>query len=139
MYILDTDILSLIHAGDARVAEKKDRVNSTEIITTIVTRVEILRARHAFLLKAADGRQLLRAQEWLHRSEKLLSEIVIVPFDENAAMEFDSLRKKKKLKKIGRADLLIASLVLARRDTLVTRNTKHFEQIPNLRIENWAD
>lgn len=139
MYILDTDMLSLIHAGNERVGERKDRVDPTEIATTIVTRVEILRARHEFLLKAADGKQLLRAQHWLRRSEELLGQIVIVPIDEDAAKEFDQLRKKKKLKKIGRADLLIASIVLARRDTLVTRNIKHFGQVPNLKIENWTD
>jgi len=98
MLILDTDTLSLIHSGNERVAERKDRVDPTEIATTIVTRVEILRARYEFLLKAADGEQLLRAQHWLRRSEELLSEISIVPFDEQAATQFDQLRKKKKLK-----------------------------------------
>jgi tRNA(fMet)-specific endonuclease VapC len=75
----------------------------------------------------------------MQRSEELLAKLEVIDFDENAAGEFDSLLKLKKLKKIGRADLLIASIVLARRDTLVTRNVKHFRQIPHLKFENWAD
>ena len=139
MYVLDTDTLSLIHAGNERVVERIDRVDPANVATTIVTRVEILRARYEFLLKAADGEQLLRAQQWLRRSEELLSQIAIVPFDEDAVTEFNLLKKKKKLKKVGHVDLLIASLVLAHRDTLVTRNVKHFSQVPNLKFENWAD
>lgn len=49
------------------------------------------------------------------------------------------MRQEKKLKKIGRADLLIASIALAERALLVTRNLKDFKQIPGLHVENWAD
>jgi tRNA(fMet)-specific endonuclease VapC len=55
------------------------------------------------------------------------------------AAEFDRLRENKKLKKIGRADLLIACIALANRATLVSRNLKHFGQVPGLQAENWAD
>ena len=40
---------------------------------------------------------------------------------------------------IGRADLLIAAIVLTHRATLVSRNLKDFRQVPGLRVENWAD
>src|SRR5437763_1864782 len=83
---------------------------------------EVLRGRFDSLLKAADGEQLLRAQHWLHLTEQRLAQIVTVPFDATAADEFDRLRADRRLRKIGRADLLIASIALARRATLVTRN-----------------
>lgn len=139
MFFLDTDTLSLIHSGDERVSRRRVHVDPADIATTLVTQIEILRARHEFLLKAKDGEQLLRAQQWLHRSEKLLHQLTIVPFDEDAAAEFDKLRKQKKLKQIGRRDLLIGCISLAHNATLVTRNLKHFRQIPNLKVENWAD
>jgi tRNA(fMet)-specific endonuclease VapC len=63
----------------------------------------------------------------------------LVPLDTLAAAEFDRLRENKKLKKIGRADLLFACIALAQRATLVTRNLKHFRQVPGLQLENWAD
>ena len=40
---------------------------------------------------------------------------------------------------MGRADLLIASIVLARQAILVTRNLRHFRQVPGLAIVNWVD
>jgi tRNA(fMet)-specific endonuclease VapC len=49
------------------------------------------------------------------------------------------LRQDRKLKKIGRRDLLIACIALAHRAKVVTRNLKHFRQVPGLLVENWAD
>jgi predicted nucleic acid-binding protein len=56
--------------------------------------------------------------------------------DATAATVFDQLRQNKKLKKIGRGDLLIAAITLANRATLVTRNLKDFRQVPGLQVEN---
>jgi tRNA(fMet)-specific endonuclease VapC len=33
----------------------------------------------------------------------------------------------------------IASFALANDVTLVTRNLKHFRQVPGLKVENWVD
>jgi tRNA(fMet)-specific endonuclease VapC len=63
----------------------------------------------------------------------------VVSIDGRVALEFDRLRQNKKLKKIGRADLVIAAITLANRATLVTRNLKDFRQVPGLQVENWAD
>ena len=38
---------------------------------------------------------------------------------------------------IGVEDLLIGATALAREYTVVTGNVRHFERIPNLRVENW--
>jgi predicted nucleic acid-binding protein len=37
----------------------------------------------------------------------------------------------------GRISFLIASIALTNRATLVTRNTKDFQNIPNLKLANW--
>jgi tRNA(fMet)-specific endonuclease VapC len=47
--------------------------------------------------------------------------------DQIAIVQFDRLRAARSLRKIGRADLLIASIALANRATLVTRNLRHFQ------------
>ena len=51
----------------------------------------------------------------------------------------DRLKLSKKLRKIGRADMLIACIALGHDATLVTRNVRHFSDVPGLRVENWAD
>jgi tRNA(fMet)-specific endonuclease VapC len=38
---------------------------------------------------------------------------------------------------IGESDLLIASIALANKQALITKNKKHFERIPGLQVEGW--
>ena len=139
MHLLDTDTLTYLHAGHPKVIKRLQELADPDVATTMITRIEILRGRFDFVLKAADGAQLLRAQELLSRSEELLAQIVTLPLDEQTASEFDRLRSQKTLGKIGRADLLIASIALSRRAILVTRNVRHFAVIPNLTVVNWID
>nr|WP_315209606.1 type II toxin-antitoxin system VapC family toxin [uncultured Albidiferax sp.] len=40
---------------------------------------------------------------------------------------------------IGPCDQLIAGIALANDMVLVTRNTREFERVPGLRVENWYD
>ncbi|MBI3303590.1 MAG: type II toxin-antitoxin system VapC family toxin [Deltaproteobacteria bacterium] len=139
MHLLDTDTLTYLHAGHSRVIERLRELADPDVGTTIITKIELLRGRFDFMLKAATGTELLRAQQLLARTEELLAQIVVVPVDEAAAVQFDRLRAIKGLRKIGRADLLIASIALAHRATLVTRNVRHFQQISSLIVTNWVD
>ncbi len=138
MILLDTDILSLLFAAHARVTKRFD-TETDDVATTILTRIETLEGRFASVVKAEDSQKLLLAQQRLQQTEYNLSRLPIMPIDAQAAAEFDKLRQNKKLKKIGRRDILIASIALAQQSTLVTRNTKHFLQVPGLKVENWAD
>src|SRR2546426_2782014 len=139
MHLLDTDTPTHLHAEHPRVINHLRNVDDPIVGTTIITKVELLRGRIDFLLKAANGTDLLRAQRWLTRAEELLAQILIVPFDEAAAMQFDRLRANKTYRKIGRADLLVASIVLANQATLATRNVRHFRPIHGISLVNWVD
>jgi tRNA(fMet)-specific endonuclease VapC len=138
MILLDTDSFSLHQFGHERFMERFRAATEVPAIT-IITQIEALRGRHDALLKAENGSRLLRAQQALARTIQHLDLFEVVLFDDPSAKEFDKLRENRKIKKIGRADLLIASLALANRATLVTRNVKHFRQVPGLQVENWAD
>jgi tRNA(fMet)-specific endonuclease VapC len=139
MHLLDTDTLTFLHAGHPRVIRHLHELDDHDVGTTIITKIELLRGRFEFMLKAASGTDLLRAQQWLVRTDELLAQILIVPMDEVAAVEFDRLRAARRWRNIGRADLLIASIALAHRATLVTRNVRHFQQITGLIVTNWVD
>jgi tRNA(fMet)-specific endonuclease VapC len=139
MKVLDTDMLTHLFEGHPRVVERYEQ-ETDEMAMTIISRIEILQGRFAALLKAANGQELRRAQHRLDRTAERLAEIPkVIPIDDSAADEFDRLRQNKKLRKIGRPDLLIAAIALATRATVVTRNLKDFRQVPGLQIENWVD
>jgi predicted nucleic acid-binding protein len=91
------------------------------------------------LLKAADEEELKTAMERFRGTEEVLAEFLILPVDDEAAKQFERLRKDRKLKKMGRADLLIACIALAQDAVLVTRNEKDFKLVTGLRLENWVD
>ena len=139
MHLLDTDTLTYLHAGHPGVIQHLRELADPDVGTTIITKIELLRGRFDFILKAASNTELLRAQQLLLRTEELLAQIMIVPIDETAATQFNRLQKVKGLPKIGRADLLIASIALANQATVVTRNLRHFQRIPGLITTNWVD
>jgi tRNA(fMet)-specific endonuclease VapC len=140
MFVLDTDTLTLLFTGHPQVTSRRGSVPSSAIAITVITWIETLLGRFEFVRKAATGDELLRAQALLDLTRRSLAAVeTVIPIDTAAAAEFDRLRANKKLKKIGRGDLLIAAVVLANRATLVTRNQRHFRQVSGLQVENWAD
>jgi tRNA(fMet)-specific endonuclease VapC len=138
MFVLDTDTLTHLLHGNARVSLRRSLV-SDPVVLTVVTRIEILQGRFAAVLKAADREQLQQAQDRLTQSDRQLASFDILPVDAAAGAEFERLLGTRGLKRIGRGDLLIASITLANKATLVTRNQKDFSKAPGLKIENWAD
>jgi len=70
---------------------------------------------------------------------RFANQLPIIAFDQQAAIEFGKIQSE--LRKIGKPtgqlDALIASVARSRQDILVTDNTRHFENISNLVIENW--
>lgn len=139
MYLLDTDTLTHLHSGNTNVINRLENLQDEEVAITIVTKIEILHGRIDYLLKAFSGSDLLKAQELFSRSETLLNQLPVILIDPNAANQFDRLKDISKFRKIGRSDLLIASIALANQAQLVTRNLRHFRQIPHLFLENWVD
>jgi tRNA(fMet)-specific endonuclease VapC len=139
MHLFDTDSLTHWSKGNARILQHIAEVEDTDPGTTIISKIEMLRGRFDQLVKASNQAEFLRAQDLLNVTEAFLAELPIVPLDAAALAEFDRLRAIKGLKRIGRNDLLIASIVLAHRATLVTRNLRHFQRISNLRVVNWVD
>ena len=69
-----------------------------------------------------------------------LSGIEVVPFDAAAALAYGSIRADltKKDSLIGANDMLIAAHAKALDLTLVTNNTREFNRVEGLKIENWV-
>ena len=139
MHIFDTDTLSHLHAGNQNVIRSIRQLGNEEITTTIVTKIEMLRGRIDYIIKAQADDDLLNAQKRFDRTEELLSQIKIISITPDSVDRLAQLINSSKLRKIGRADLVIASIALSHRATLVTRNLRHFKQIPGLVVTNWVD
>ena len=68
-----------------------------------------------------------------------LSLVAVVEFDRAAALEFGMIQAELRRKGMptGEIDALIAAVARSRSDTLITDNVRHFENIENLKLENW--
>ena len=71
---------------------------------------------------------------------EFLAIIDVKQFDEKAAQEYGRVKKELKEKKclIGPFDMLIGAHAKSLHMMLVTNNTKEFERISGLKIENWV-
>jgi tRNA(fMet)-specific endonuclease VapC len=139
MHLLDTNIVTALYAGNERVMNRLRDLDDPQVGITIITKAELLRGRIDYLLKATDGESLLRAQFLLTQTEQLLNDLRIIPFEQTAVEQFERLKSQRSLRKMGRSDLLIASIAIAHRATLVTRNLKDFQLVSNLKLTNWLD
>ena len=66
----------------------------------------------------------------------LLAAVSILPFDERAGHQAASCRRELESRgvTVGMGDYLIAGICLSHGASLLTRNRKHFDRIPNLII-----
>lgn len=141
MYILDTDLISLLESVSyspeaQRLRFRLARLKPEERITTIITFEEQMRGWLAFLAQKRTRSQHLAAYERLQSVLARYQKFTVLPFDDRAADEFDRLQKQRI--RIGTMDLKIAAIALAHNATLLTRNHKDFSRVPSLRIEDWS-
>jgi tRNA(fMet)-specific endonuclease VapC len=138
-HLFDTDTFNHFHAGQSKVLDRAKTVGIKQVAITVITRIEVLQGRFDFVLKAANIEQMLRAQKRLDETDQALAGWDVLPLDAAACEQFTRLKAVKGLRKIGRADLLMASIALASQATLVPRNVRDFSIVPNLKWENWVD
>lgn len=136
LYALDSDILSLFEQGHPTVTARCAAFSRTELSVTVISIEEILSGWYTLLRKAKSRQQLARAYYRLGESVHFLGSLAILPFSEPAIDRFDQLEALRL--GIRAPDLRIAATALEHNATLVTRNTRDFHVIPDLRIEDWS-
>lgn len=130
MYCLDTNIVIYYQNNSKKIVDKLLSTDENDICTTHITQME--------LLYGAFKSQ--KIEENLALQKNFCSEIEVV----NSSNESDEIfgKIKSELKKSGLIvddlDLIIAAICLANDLILVTKNTKHFQNIPNLNLEDWS-
>lgn len=118
-------MLTLLLQGHHRV-QKRMHSAEADVATTIITWMEVMQGRFQAIFTAADADQLEQASQRLHESMTQLSTLPIVPINRALSKQFAALLANKKLKRIGRGDMLIASIALAGKAKLITRNVRDF-------------
>jgi predicted nucleic acid-binding protein len=131
VYALDSNTVSYFLRKDQKVTNKVWNVvpEGNQIVIPNIVYYEIKRGLLSIFSpkKTATFNQLCKSYE-VGAMDKGTAEI--------AALIYSKLKKKGKL--IEDADLLIAATCLQNGYTLVTNNIKHFENVDDLKIENWC-
>lgn len=130
-YLLDTNTVSYFAKGlnPGLVARMAQGFSAQDMVISAIVRAEL---RYGVALMAANDRR--RA-----RMHLLLLEIPTLSWSSEAADQFGVLKAHLKTQgtPIGDADTQIAAHALAEKLILVTHNTRHFENVLNLKLEDW--
>ena len=129
-YLLDSDTLIYFLKGHGETVAAVVAHSPQELATSRINYAELLYGAYN---SAKVERNLKIIIPFLENFE-------IYEFDRTAAEIFakEKARLKKSGSMIADMDLMIASIALANDLVLVTNNTRHFERIKNLVLENWA-
>lgn len=136
LWILDTDCLSLFHNGNLAIRNRVLRTPPQQIATTIITAEEQIRGRLNLVRRAETGRNLSNAYRHFQEAFVFFQGVQVLEF----SLEAETIYWQLKAQKIrpGSQDLKIASIALSLDATVITRNRKDFQQVPNLKFEDWS-
>jgi tRNA(fMet)-specific endonuclease VapC len=135
LYILDTDHLSL-YGRNNPILLKHLKTNSVVLTTTTVNIEEQLRGRLAQVSDAKMGQPLFDAYHWLSETMMMLSSFKILQFTIEAQSIYQGFKQQRI--RVGTQDLRIAAITCAHGGTLLSRNLKDFEKVPELIVQDWT-
>jgi tRNA(fMet)-specific endonuclease VapC len=122
MTIADTDVLIDYLAGKGEADAVERLLRRGALRTTVITRFELLSG-------AKNAKQLARLAQ-------LLDAVPSLGVDDAAADAAADIRRtlERSGNPIGMADSLIAGIVNSTGGALLTRNRRHFERVPGIRL-----
>jgi tRNA(fMet)-specific endonuclease VapC len=131
LYLLDTNIASdyLRRSSALLEARLNEGLQQQTVALSVLTRAEL---RFGQAGMAADDRRRSLIDHFLQQLPSL-------PWTSRAADHYGALKdaNRRKGSPIGEIDTQIAAHALAEGLTLVTHNTRHFDQVPGLSLLDW--
>lgn len=131
MHLLDTNVcVHLLNEGDAGVAHRFRELGPGRIALCSVVKAELLYGAH----------HSRRVDANMQRLEVFFAPLQSLPFDDTCAAHYGAIRNELAVQGavIGPNDLFIAATARANGTVLVTNNTREFERVPGLRLEDWT-
>ncbi len=130
-YMLDTNVcIEVIRKKNQNVLQHITKHAISDIVVSTITVAELQYGVH----KSAAVQQ---NQQALHQ---FLIPFLFLDFDYAATRTYGSIRTALESQgtPIGSLDMLIAAQALTHSLILVTSNTKEFQRVPHLQIEDWT-
>ena len=141
MILLDTDHVNVLkYPEHPRFASLTTQLNTSpdqDVATTVITIEEQMRGWLAWINRSDNVRRQVLAYQELLRLFDFFTRWHVMPFDEQAASEFEGLRAQRI--HIGTMDLKIAAIALRHGALLLSANLRDFQQIPNLHVADWIN
>jgi tRNA(fMet)-specific endonuclease VapC len=131
VYMLDTDTSSYImKRSHQSILSRLQTVPVSEISISAITKSELM-----YGVEVSPRRQ----QDFM-ALEAYLKHVAVLDYPEEAAVHYGQIRAALKVagKMIGANDLLIAAHARSLGLVLVTNNTREFDRVEGLRLENWT-
>jgi len=132
-YLLDTNICIFLlnqRGGFENIVRHMDGMSREDIGISAITVAEL-----DFGIAASK-----KQNENHKRLERFLLDFEVIEFNRTAAAAYGPLRSSLQAlgTPIGPMDFLIAAHALALKATLVTNNTREFQRVPCLLLEDWS-
>jgi tRNA(fMet)-specific endonuclease VapC len=130
MYLLDTNAcIRILNGRSESLAAELRRRSPREIYLSSIVKAELLYGAY----------HSARAAENLRLLERFFEPFDSLPFDDSCTEAYGRIRGELERAgtPIGPNDLIIAATAVANRLTLVTANTREFERVIGLALENW--
>ena len=122
LYLVDTNICIYVLADAGSAAARRLGACSPGVaMASAITYAEVMLG-----LARASAEELAKAKQFFEQ-------VPVVPFDVEAAAAYARLPFRR-----ASYDRLLAAHALALGLTLVTSNVRDFDDVPDLRVENWA-
>jgi tRNA(fMet)-specific endonuclease VapC len=131
LFLLDTNICSyILRQRPPSVLKRFQAVGLKHLATSSVVLGEL----HFGCARHPQGDRIRQ------EVNDFVSRLQVLPWDEAAAIAYGDLRAhlERQGTPVGAMDLMIGAHALAVGATLVSNNTRHFERMPGLRLEDWV-
>ena len=128
MILLDTNICIYVMRERELTLMQKFESLAAELSVSIVTVAELEYGVERSLQRIKNAKAL----------EAFLVNVKIEPWDRACAKQYAKIRNATRAQPVGAEDLMIAACAMARSAVLVTNNTREFQRISGLKLENWV-